>query len=232
MFKKTFTLIELLVVIAIIAILAAMLLPALSKARDKARAISCTSNLKQIGLGIRQYSDDNEGTLVVVGKLSGTLPNGNSAVANGTYTWRELTHPYTGDVKVFNCGSASSNVYTGNGSNLHLSHYGMNYKFHGQSETSTVTPSSCAVVMDAGEAAGGGIALSTTSMATITTVPSAFWVKTATATTSSSALHVRHSSAVNVVYADGHAASRVQAGLPSYSSSSLFWSPTYTGTAE
>ena len=72
---RAFTLIELLVVIAIIAILASMLLPALSKAREKAKGITCTSQLKQLGMIMNLYSDENDDYSVpITGGTGGTRP--------------------------------------------------------------------------------------------------------------------------------------------------------------
>jgi prepilin-type N-terminal cleavage/methylation domain-containing protein/prepilin-type processing-associated H-X9-DG protein len=91
-----FTLIELLVVIAIIAILAAILFPVFAQAREKARSASCLSNLKQVGMATRMYTQDYDDVLVP------------SYLYNSTTTWQwwyDLLQPYVKNQDVFVCPS-------------------------------------------------------------------------------------------------------------------------------
>ncbi|RYG70643.1 DUF1559 domain-containing protein [bacterium] len=100
---KGFTLIELLVVIAIIAILAAILFPVFGRARENARRSSCQSNLKQIGLGFAQYTQDYDE------RYPGRYSTGPASDGSPGTAWRQALQPYIKSTQLFACPSNSGN---------------------------------------------------------------------------------------------------------------------------
>jgi len=137
-----FTLIELLVVIAIIAILAAILFPAFARARENARRASCQSQLKQIGLGILQYTQDYDERYV-------PRENGPSG---SIVTWQENLQPYIKSTQIFKCpsnpGRDGSATFVLNTNDIPIS-YAMNADL---SAVSMSAVSSVATTMMVGEA--------------------------------------------------------------------------------
>ena len=171
-----FTLIELLVVIAIIAILAAMLLPALSKAKEKAKTINCVSNMKQISLATTMYVGDNNDVLMPLYFVIGSpyMP-GDFAYDRNTYlvqnsgmfAWEDRLRVggYAPTTQIYNCPSLKANAVKdigGASSKLYPLGIGMNWPELATRAMPNVTdvpwvkvssvsrPSACIIFADAG----------------------------------------------------------------------------------
>jgi prepilin-type N-terminal cleavage/methylation domain-containing protein/prepilin-type processing-associated H-X9-DG protein len=119
-----FTLIELLVVIAIIGILAALLMPAFGRAKEAARGTACLSNLRQIGLGLQLYVQDNNNRMPFI---RDRITDTNSPAANALPTVEMVLSNHVGNVQLFRCPSDRKGVYEQTGSS-----YGWNSLLNGQ----------------------------------------------------------------------------------------------------
>ena len=212
--QKQFTLIELLVVIAIIAILAAMLLPALNKARAKAHATNCMANGKQIGMANRMYRDDNSGLLPGSSggcyKATYTLPDGKTVKNNADTYWTILIWPYLNNLGALDC-PASPYYYDGSHYTGELD-WGMNSKCGGTGANAFPdfrykNPSAVMMFADA-KGTGAFVFSNRTTLAP------------------------RHNSEsdLNIAYADGHVAPLKYSVVPECSDESTLWSPKYSGS--
>jgi prepilin-type N-terminal cleavage/methylation domain-containing protein/prepilin-type processing-associated H-X9-DG protein len=136
--SQAFTLIELLVVIAIIAILASILFPVFARARENARRASCLSNLKQMGLGFMQYTQDYDGGFppaimgtwgtsdfssgaICSGKPCETVAVSNGAVIGKYFSWMDSLYPYTKSLNLFYCPSQSARDISNYGYSAYIS---------------------------------------------------------------------------------------------------------------
>src|SRR5579883_223959 len=103
--QRGFTLIELLVVIAIIAILAAILFPIFAQARDKARAVACMSNMKQIGTATQMYVQDYDERIFFRSTTNVDSTRIHTATSGNSLRWWNMLMPYVKNNQVYRCPS-------------------------------------------------------------------------------------------------------------------------------
>lgn len=164
--RKGFTLIELLVVIAIIAILAAILFPVFARAREKARQTSCTSNLKQLSLGLLMYMQDYDERFV---RTSADDMTAWAAARNPYSVWYRAVMPYVKNEQIYQCASDSApdsarwstsattwddwpadgaTTFPATAGYKFALSYGVNHNFGGAAEASVLYPAQTGMVFE------------------------------------------------------------------------------------
>ena len=201
--RNRFTLIELLVVIAIVAILAAMLLPALANARAKAKQVSCLSQLKQMGLGLTLYADAHDGRFINPLPIAG-MPRGSQN--DNVCWWRFYLQPYVGDWAVLVCPVGLRTVANApDSTNQFHFNYGYNTSLTSRTDATIRNTSTLLAFADASHwNANGCSGGRSTAWANINLRPSG---NACNADQSSNWVTVctRHNGGSNIVFVDGHA---------------------------
>ncbi len=213
--RSGFTLIELLVVIAIIALLAAILFPVFARARENARKSSCANNVKQLLLGVAQYTQDYDET----------FPVGHNGISGASVYWGQIIMPYIKSTQSFLCPSQSGATYIwattpapAGIANPFVTSYAANYQLQrdggaggGRSIADVAKASNTIYMSDSGVQATGAAPWITPNP----TVKKGTWILQDPTTTGCPGCatsgnqdwagpHDRHLDSANVGFADGH----------------------------